>query len=268
MDYKEVLKRLWVDYNEINPSVNKIHVLLQSEGEQIINDHIAFRTFDLSAMNIEKLSEIFLTCGYIEKGTYYFEEKKLNARHFEHHSDKMAPKVFISELITGEFSQFIQNIAKDIERKVIENSVDSKDIIFLKNVWSPIRFETYEKLLKESEYAAWMYVYGFRANHFTILVNHLKKYNTLEKLNQFLIKSGFKLNSSGGVIKGSEKELLKQSSILADKIQVDFMEGKYEIPCCYYEFAQRYTNNDGEIFNGFIAKSADKIFESTNSRQQ
>jgi hypothetical protein len=266
MKYKDLFKKLWADYSGINPSVNNIHSLLQSEGESIVNDHIAFRTFDLPTINIEKLSKAFLECGYKEMETYYFDEKKLNAKHFEHEKDKMAPKVFISELITDKFSQFVQEKAKEVELKVIERNVDPTEIIFLKNVWHPISYNEYSELLKESEYAAWLYVYGFRANHFTIFINYLKKYNSIEKLNQFLIKNGFTLNSSGGVIKGSEKDLLKQSSILADKIQVNFEDGVKEIPCCYYEFAERYHNHDDKLFNGFIAKSADKIFESTNTR--
>jgi hypothetical protein len=34
-----------------------------------------------------------------------------------------------------------------------------------------------------------------------------------------------------------------------------------KIPGCYYEFALRYNN-----FDGFIAGSADKIFESTDNK--
>jgi len=38
----------------------------------------------------------------------------------------------------------------------------------------------------------------------------------------------------------------------------------HEIPSCYYEFARRYEDKNGELYGGFIAKSADKIFESTD----
>jgi hypothetical protein len=47
-------------------------------------------------------------------------------------------------------------------------------------------------------------------------------------------------------------------------IEVDFTEGKKEIPGCYYEFARRYPDQSGKLYSGFIAKSADKIFESTD----
>jgi hypothetical protein len=267
MDYKDIIGKLWGDYSRKNPSVNKIHSLLQAEDEQVVNDHIALRTFDLPLINKEKLSKIFLECGYVERGEYFFEEKKLKASHYEHSNDHLAPKIFISELITNEFSPLVRQVAHDIEQAVANRRIGADDIVYAQNLWMPLSFEMYESLRKESEYAAWLYVYGFRANHFTVFINALKKYNSVEKMNQFLIKNGFTLNSSGGVIKGNEKELLKQSSILADEIEVDFMEGKKIIPCCYYEFAQRYVHKNGKLFTGFIAKSADKIFESTNFRK-
>jgi hypothetical protein len=43
-----------------------------------------------------------------------------------------------------------------------------------------------------------------------------------------------------------------------------FEEGSFEVPGCYYEFARRYAMPSGQLYQGFIAKSADKIFESTN----
>jgi hypothetical protein len=83
-------------------------------------------------------------------------------------------------------------------------------------------------------------------------------------VNDFLKKNGFLINSSGGEIKGTPEELLEQSSIKAEAIHVQFIEGIYQIPGCYYEFAKRYPDADSKLYNGFIAKSADKIFESTD----
>ena len=125
-------------------------------------------------------------------------------------------------------------------------------------------FKTYDALYKESEYAAWTYAYGFRANHFTVNVNQLKKFSDLPKLNNFIKSNGFQLNQSGGEIKGTPEEMLEQSSTMAKDVALEFEEGTYKIPACYYEFAKRYPMADGNLYQGFIAKSADKIFESTN----
>lgn len=265
MNHKEILERLWIDYREMNPSVNKIHRLLGEKGETVVNDHIAFRTYDIGNINVDVLSIIFKKANYIEKGSYYFEEKHLKAKHYEHATDKLAPKVFISELITSEFSEFVQETASKVAHAIAEKGIEEEDLVFTKNSWEPLSYKTYEKLRKESEYAAWMYVYGFRANHFTVFINHLNTVKSIEELNELLKQNGFKMNTSGGEIKGSKAEFLKQSSILADKLEVEFIEGKKEIPCCYYEFAERFNKPNGELFNGFIAKSADKIFESTDN---
>ncbi len=60
--------------------------------------------------------------------------------------------------------------------------------------------------------------------------------------------------------------LLEQSSTLADKVSVAFSDGELAIPSCFYEFALRYPKADGELYTGFVAASADKIFESTDVR--
>lgn len=266
MKYQELFEKLWSDYSILNPSAGKIHKLLENAGEKIINDHIAFRTYDLPGISVDDLSLVFIESGYEEKGKYYFADKKLNAKHYEHKSDKLAPKVFISELITSEFSKKVLNTAKKVAESVQESKIKTWELIYAKNLWQPLSFDLYESIRKESEYAAWLYVFGFRANHFTIFINYLKKYNHIEKLNEFLKRNGFKLNDAGGEIKGSEKDLLKQSSTLADSIDVQFIEGTYKIPCCYYEFAERFKDSNGKVFNGFLEKSADKIFESTNKR--
>jgi len=141
-------------------------------------------------------------------------------------------------------------------------------LILKGRVWGTPSYNKYLAMREESEYAAWMYVYGFRANHFTVNVNALINFTTLETLNDFIEISGWKLNTSGGKIKGTPQQLLEQSSTLGDVLPITFEEGTYEIPTCYYEFALRYTDQSGELYQGFIAKSADKIFESTDVKLQ
>ncbi len=264
MTLEDIFNRLWSDYTTLNPSVQNVYDLFTNEGETVLNDHIAFRTFDHDKVNIDVLSRVFLEKGYEAKGQYVFEEKHLFAKHFEHKTDKSAPRVFISQLKTKDFSRFLQETVEAVVDKAPEKDLNSDDLIFSGNIWGTPDYKSYLKLREESEYAAWVYVYGFRANHFTVSINGLKKYDTIEKVNQFLKDNEFLMNSSGGEIKGTKRELLQQSSIMADHINVEFTDGVYSIPGCYYEFAQRYPDKNGELYSGFIAKSADKIFESTN----
>ncbi len=268
MNLNTIYDKLWNIYTEQNPAVQQVYNLFIREGERVINDHIAFRTFNDPRVGIDVLSRPFLANGYQEKGTYHFEEKKLFAKHFENPSDPDAPRVFISELLTENFSGFLQEKVKSVINKIPDNLLLSDDLIFSGNTWEKPSFEIYNKLKEESEYAAWVYVFGFCANHFTVSVNHLKKYNSLEKVNTLLKNNGFLINDSGGEIKGTPTELLEQSSIKSGIVNIGFLEGVFGIPGCYYEFARRYPDEKGQLYSGFIAKSADKIFDSTNYYKQ
>lgn len=268
MNKTKLLSKLWEQYAEITPSATKIHDLLEKQGEEIKNDHIAIRTFNDSRVNINVLEKLFLELGYEEKGEYVFESKKLFAKHYEHVADKNAPRIFISELELEKCSQKLQETVKSILDNCDQSTFNNPELVISGSVWEANSQETYQQLLEESEYAAWMYIYGFRANHFTINVNALKGFDTLQDLNAFLEDSGWKLNASGGKIKGTPEQLLEQSSTLADLHTVNFKEGSLEIPSCYYEFALRYPMSNGELYQGFIASSADKIFESTDVKLQ
>ncbi len=264
MEHTEIFNKLWDDYAAQNESAKRVKELFESKGETVINDHIAFRTYNDPRVNIEKLARIFKDAGFIEKGSYDFEAKKLKAKHYELPGVNDAPRVFISELLLEKFSPELQKTVKNALDSADQALLDDKELIFKGRPWGPVSYETYEKLRAESEYAAWVYVYGYRANHFTVSVDHLEKIGDIEDVNQLLKDNGFKLNDSGGEVKGTKEQLLKQSSTMADIIPVQFKEGEYKIPACYYEFAQRFKDENGERYSGFIAKSADKIFESTN----
>lgn len=205
----------------------------------------------------------FKKYGYEEKGSYDFPVKKLFAKHYEH-EDPTAPKVFISELLLGKFSPTVQGALNTCVKQIPKETLQSEELLNAGTLWNPLSYETYKKLLAESEYAAWIYVFGFCANHFTVNVNNLKTFDSLTDVNLYLKEHKFKLNNSGGEIKGDPAEFLEQSSTLADHISVNFNEGTFSIPSCYYEFAKRYKMPDGKLYNGFVAASADKIFESTD----
>ena len=191
MNYQDIFDNLWTGYTNQNPSTKMIYDLFLAEGEKVINDHIAFRTFRHPEIGVDKLSQVFLQNGYEYKGDYHFEVKKLYAKHFEHRSDPGAPRVFISELLTGEFSPFLQQTVNDWISRIPLSRIHSDDLIYAGNISGIPSFEVYEKLRTESEYAAWLYVNGFCANHFTVSVNRLKKLDTIRKVNTFLKSHGF-----------------------------------------------------------------------------
>lgn len=267
---------LWTDYLAITPSAKKIHALLcnqrnsqtpeqnRSDAQSdIVNDHIALRTFNLDKVRLDKLAEHFLALGYEAKGDYNFEAKKLDAKHFEH-PDTTQPKVFISELKVELMPQNVQDIIHRMVEQMPADVVSQPNFLYSGTHWD-VSSEEYEMLLQHSEYAAWMAAWGYRANHFTVSVNHLDTIDTLSDVNSILKDAGFQLNVSGGEIKGGPDVFLAQSSTMADKAEATFSDSKRVIPSCFYEFAQRYTLPNGELYQGFVAASADKIFESTNA---
>lgn len=260
-DINALFAALWQDYIQMTPSAAKVHALL-GDGKAIINDHIALRTFNIAKVNLEVLAAHFTSLGYVACGDYQFEQKKLIAKHFEH-PDSTQPKVFISELLVEEFSPALQATIQGLIAQVDDAATTADNFIYSGRHWS-LDYQTYQDLLAESEYAAWVAAFGYRANHFTVSVNHLDGYHSLETVNNTLKQVGFVLNSAGGEIKGSADVLLEQSSTMADKIGVEFSDITVEIPSCFYEFALRYPKANGELYTGFVAASADKIFESTN----
>lgn len=259
-----LLQKLWLEYEAQNPQVRRIHALLEAQGEQIVNDHIALRTFDDPRVGLEVLARPFEASGYVAAGEYEFPEKKLFAKHYEHANPSL-PKVFISEL---ELASVSARARADIQALLAALPADAStrdDLPALGRPWS-VDIATYERLSEESEYAGWLAAFGFRANHFTVLVNALQSFGSLEALNEFLLAQGFEMNRAGGLIKGTPRDLLEQSSTLAARVPVAFSDGTREIPSCYYEFARRYPAASGRIFSGFLAPNADKIFESTDRR--
>jgi hypothetical protein len=188
MKLETIFSRLWSDYISQNPSAEKIYRLFTDEGERVVNDHIAFRTLDYHEIDIDVLALPFICNGYVPKGEYFFKEKHLYAKHFESSRDKNAPRIFISRLILSECSEFLQKTLREAFNKVIPEQLNSTELIFSGSIFNPLSFDIYNKLRAESEYAAWFYVFGFRANHFTVSVNALKKYNSIYMVNDLLKK--------------------------------------------------------------------------------
>lgn len=262
---QNLLDAMWADYTKLNPQAQKIVDLIEKRGDKVVNDHIALRTFNLPKVSVDVIAKPFIELGYKEAGDYHFEEKKLYAKHYEHPNEEM-PKIFISELLVEEFSEDFQNTVKELIDSLDDKLIASQDFTYKGRPWK-LSSATYEALKKESDYGAWLAAIGFRPNHFTLYINKLKTIHSVKEMNDFLKENGFKLNTSGGEIKGSEAVLLEQSSTLADSVEVEFTDKKMVIPSCYFEFAKRYPLKNGKLYQGFVATSADKIFESTNQGQ-
>jgi len=266
--------KLWQQYSEISPQALAIHQLFASKGEILVNDHVAFRTFADSHISLDIVEDEILALGYRLLDSYQFEVKKLDARCYIH--DQSPTKIFISELRWRELSDQAQAIIQDIIEQghktlssplIDQSSAGISPLLSAGRLWQLPSYADYQTLAAESEYAAWLSVWGLRANHFTIFVNHLNSTPELPQVVELLQQQGYELNSAGGVIKGKPSDLLIQASTMADTCLIDFKDaGEQPISSCYYEFAQRFNQEDGQLYQGFVPSSADKIFESTSMK--
>ena len=255
----DVFDALWQDYVEICPQAEQVQALLRVHDDRLVNDHIALRTIDQAECGIAVMAEPFLAMGYQWAAeTYHFEQKHLRAKYLLA-PDPAMPRVFISALCLEQLDVAVAAILRPL-------LVAHPPRVSAPGRPWPCRVADYQRLLEHSEYAAWLLAFGWRANHFTVSVNHLQHYTDIDELVAALQGAGFPMNESGGLIKGSAEQGLRQASTLAPMITVDMEETVQSLPACYVEFAQRYPLDTGELYQGFIAASADKIFESTDRR--
>ncbi|WP_437920203.1 DUF1338 domain-containing protein [Sphingobacterium sp. LRF_L2] len=287
-----VLNDLFAHYRAHVADVGIITNAMQEEGvvysqEDIVNDHIAFRTLGVPHLGIQSFEKIFLAYGYQKRDHYYFEGKKLDAYWYAPPTVGY-PRIFVSELQVAALSGETQAIIHRYTDPIQADPVDSLDLAngrevadFLQRpLWDLPSSDEYQKLLQESEYAAWVIYNRYYLNHYTISIHELRDgYNTLEEFNAFLERIGITLNTAGGKIKTSADGLLRQSSTVSALYEASFADGKtLEIAGSYVEFAERSPLPQfrdlprAELTaahrrDGFETNNADKIFESTYTTQ-
>jgi len=287
-----ILNSLFRVYQENVTDVKKItNALVEQEvihrQDEIVNDHIAFRTTGVEHLGIQSFEKIFLKHGYQKMDSFKFEAKKLNANWYAPPSPAY-PRIFISELRVEELTPPSREIIAKYTGAITQDPVDELDLDdgaavsrFLHTpLWDTPTKEEYDTLLNESEYAAWVIYNRYYLNHYTISVHMLPEgYNTLSSFNNFLESIGIRLNTAGGKIKVSADEMLLQSSSVSAMKKVQFSCGNFaEIAGSYVEFAERKILPQyiglplSEIKNhhrreGFETQNADKIFESTYTEQ-
>jgi hypothetical protein len=242
-------------------------------------------------LGIRSLEKIFLHYGYERRGHFGFHEKKLNAEWYSPRSPAY-PRVFISELRVPDLSAEAQRIIHSYTDEVRTDPVDvlalddgvAVDAFLHTPLWRTPTWEDYQRLIEESEYAAWVIYNRYYLNHFTVSVHNLRPgFDTIHLFNAFLKQHGFRLNASGGEIKVSADGLLLQSSTVAEMVEAEFAAEpgrtiSHPISGSYVEFAERRVLPEFSQLprrqlrrehrrDGFEAASADKIFESTYRSQ-
>ncbi|WP_372737377.1 DUF1338 domain-containing protein [Neptunomonas sp.] len=263
MQAEAFFNELWADYVSIAPQAQKIHDLFVVTDGEVINDHVAFRTFANTPLRLDLLEPLILAMGYERQDSYEFEAKKLRA-HSYIHSNPLLPKIFCSELLVDQLSDSAQKIIGKYTAEITEQSLD-QSVFWSGRHWAMPSWEDYTTLMAESEYGAWLLAIGLRVNHFTVSINHLTTTGAIHEVLDRVKGAGYKVNTVGGEVKGTPESLLEQASTMADRQVFEFSAGdQHEIPTCFYEFAKRHADAQGVVYQGFIEANADKIFESTN----
>lgn len=263
MERSRFFDALWEDFADIAPQAAALRQKLEERGERVQNDHVAFRTFNSSPLSLSELEPHVLGLGYRLLDEYRFTDKHLRARAYVCAG---APRIFLSELLCEELSEWARGYIESLVAQTPFGFVDGPEVFWAGLPWAPVPFADYERLSDESEYAGWLAALGLRPNHFTVSINHLSTLKTVGAVLEFVEAAGYRINESGGRVKGTPDVLLEQGSTLADRVGVPFAEGTYVIPTCYYEFALRHRDRDGRLYEGFVPASADRIFESTDRK--
>ncbi len=249
----------------MTPQASRIQALFNARGEHVINDHVAFRTFDIEGFDLDRATELLAAIGYEAFDNYTFPDKHLRAKAYRVLGDSSAPKIFFSELIRSELDSEAKAIIYEVTRG-LEGELTLSDLAGCYPFHKPT-LEQYRTLANASEYAGWLTTMGYQANHFAVNVNALQTLGSVDEVVELCLEHQYQLNEVGGRIKGTPADLLIQVSTIADQISFEFSDGIVSnIPSCFYEFAYRLADSNGELFQGFVSNNANAIFESTDRR--
>jgi hypothetical protein len=288
----DLLDQLWEIYRSRVAYVQTYEQVVQNHGATFVNDHIAFRTFAAQQplTGIASLSRIFEALGYRPAGVYQFDDKHLNATHYQHPNSQF-PKIFISELKTWELgpsaktllqytAQHRSGLDHDVLVQLAKFEVSGRqrdDLLqrvirqFLELPWPFPERSDVEALNKTSQYAAWVLVHGYNVNHFTSLVNShgVEALKDLESTIGALRQAGVPMKSE---IEGEPGSKLRQSATEAVMIDVEVRDKgqarKVPWTYAYFELAERNPIVDpasGKMtrFEGFLGQQATHLFEMT-----
>lgn len=300
---KEILTRLldalWQQYIQRVTYAKTYADLVQSKGGKVVNDHIAFRTFNTvtgkQPHGIGAIWHILDALQYKPVTNYNFTEKKLHAIHFEH-PDKQFPKIFVSQLEVGELPKWAQDLIneqvkdthyhlseiacldllelhknEELDESAVKNLIRELTYYFARP-WGIPKQESVEKLNEVSQYAAWTLLHGNSVNHFTAFINYqdVKEWPDLQTTCDALAAAGIPMKDR---IEGQKGSKLQQSSTqavteLVDVIKADGSKGQIPWSYAYYELAERgFIEKDGEkvMFSGFLGEQATHLFEMTKT---
>ncbi|WP_340114563.1 DUF1338 domain-containing protein [Maribellus mangrovi] len=294
-----LLDRLWEAYLSRVPYAKTYSDLVTSKGGKVVNDHIAFRTFNTHTgeqpEGIRAIKHVLNFFDYKPLGKYVFKKKKLNAVHFEH-PDGTFPKIFVSQLEVEQLPSWAQT---EIHQAVVDTpyliSDQSLELLsmlksdghiprvaaealvidlaqYFRRPWKTPDKQLVLKINDVSQYAAWVLLHGNSVNHFTAFINdqNVDEWPDLESTCKAMSEAGVPMKDQ---IEGENGSKLQQSATLAVKEDVEVIgdDGleKMSWTYAYYELAQRNfisENGQEKLFSGFLGEQAAHLFDMTRTR--
>lgn len=296
---KALLTRLWVMYLDRVSYAREYQRLVIERGGSVVNDHIAFRTFNTHTgeqpEGIRAIKHIISCLEYVPVEKYNFKKKKLNAVHFEH-PDPMFPKLFVSQLEVEELPEWAQQIIKNTVKETpyllsdesisllatlkekgelprVAGEMLVNDLAqYFRRPWNVPQKDDVLKVNDVSQYAAWVLLHGNAVNHFTAFVNYqnVSEWPDLESTCKGLADAGIPMKET---LEGEKGSKLQQSATLAVKEEVEVKgdDGIEKMPWtyAYYELAERglvIENGEEKLFSGFLGEQARHLFDMTRTR--
>lgn len=270
-----LLDALWAQYKARVSYARQYEKMVLERGGRVINDHIAFRTFNCATgkqpAGVEAIARVFTPLGYERKDKYLFEDKHLTAWHYEHKTNPDNPKIFISQLEVDRLSPAVAKMITDSVKDAPDLLDKDNPAGFFMRPWTPPKRNLIAPVNKESQYAAWTLLNGNAVNHFTAYINkqNVKEWPDLEATVNALRAAGLPMKDEMEGEKGSK---LRQSSTQAVDAECAVTEdngapGKMKWSYAYYELAERgmVPGPDGKpmLFQAFLGAQATNLFEMT-----
>jgi hypothetical protein len=289
-----LLSRLWDIYRKRVEYARQYAELVESRGGDVVNDHIAFRTFNTytgsQPAGIAAIERVFLPLGYRPAGEYVFPDMHLSARHFQH-ADPLAPKIFISQLEVDQLppaaAEHIREAVSDARDRLdpsamyhldehlseaeVSTVADQLVLFFTSLPWPLPRASLVCEINQVSQYAAWTLLHGNNVNHFTAYINeqNVPEWPNIETTIVALQKAGVPMKAE---IEGEPGSKLRQTATQASDVDCPVLDDDGKLSAirwayAYYELAERgeVTDETGRRvrFQGFLGPQAAQLFEMT-----
>lgn len=276
-------------YDNVVSELKKNNVFAPSfesrDATTLPNDHMALRTLHMPShgLGLPYLDRFFQQMCYLPRDEYVFPEKKLRARWYapssylhRYECGTCLPRIFISELCVDQLSLQSQSIFQRYvaRQSAIARFLDEQELsdkqkstaeaiaAIDEQLYQKVpTWQDYKVLQQETEYGAWTLLNGHRINHCTIATSLFR--HPFEKLRLFVpyAEQQMGVKFIGSVQESADGKLLQISTepeqgvfLFADKEEPTTITGSF------VEMIERRRD-------GFEAKNADKIFETTNQNR-